>query len=81
MKKILLLLALLTGSVAAAHAIPRGAYVDNRGSVKYIVDQSGTEIYTIGRDGNVMITRVVVSEQQMDDGTIKVILRTSGMDV
>lgn len=82
MRKILLFILLLVSTASVVEAIPRGAYCDKRGRVVYIVDQSGKEIYSIDRDGNVTITRVVESEQyDRETGITKVILRTVGMTV
>lgn len=83
MKKTILLLLLLVSTIATALAIPPGAYCDDRGRVRYVVDRSGNEVYVVdSHDGSVSLTLLVVREELAEDGqTTIVIVQTKGMSV
>lgn len=74
MKKLLLSLIILisTALTSLAGLVP-GAYDDNRGQTKYIVDQSGKEIYIIDSDGNVNCTLEVVSENYDSESGVTIV--------
>lgn len=80
MKKALLSIVLLATSVAAALAVPPGSYYNDRGRLQYIVHQNGKEIYHLDKNGNVILTLIVINEELGPDGeTVRVTLQTKGM--
>lgn len=80
MKKILLLSILFISSLGTVFAIPPGSYVDKRGNLVFIVNNNGKEVYLIGKDGKVLLTQYVVSEQYDNDAdATKVVLKTKGL--
>lgn len=77
MKKILILSLFVISTVATSFAIPPGCYVDNRGTVVFVVSRDGKEMSVLNRDGNVIITQDVIDEQYDNEAqAVKVTLKT-----
>ncbi len=81
MKKFLIFIMLLVSTVTAALAVPPGSYVDNRGKLKIIVHQNGTEAYYFNNNGQRILTYEILGEYyDSDKGVYVVRVRVQGQN-